>query len=116
MLVLAGENMFNPSLYGFVQFNLGKAPLYKWSIKVNYRYNTTEKNELFNTYRYEPRTLSIQKKEHRRLFNLSYNYKTQEMLIKYTFDAFKDDPLILRKKQDILKLEGRFQKSAKERL
>ena len=104
---------------------LGKKKGYKWALESTFRYThpEPENQKIYNLSHYEMETLSIKKKEHRRSISVGVrrvyiknNERAYEYLIKYTLDAFPDDPLELSKDKDRWKLQGRFNKKSIERL
>lgn len=98
-----------------LDFKLGRNPNYAWHIRTLYRYDTSNQTGVFEKRRYEMQSFNITKKEHKRELNIEYVFKTNELKIMYTFNAFPDDPLKLRKRDEVWKVEGRFSQQSEER-
>ncbi|RAP28731.1 hypothetical protein DID78_04660 [Candidatus Marinamargulisbacteria bacterium SCGC AG-343-D04] len=94
---------------------IGKDPLFAWHINAYYRYKPTLIGEEFQWDSYELSSISITKKEHKREFELGYKKLNNEFFFKYIFTLFPDDPIVLRRKNDIVSFEGRLSKQSEER-
>ena len=69
----------------------------------------------FTRLRPTTKTLSVVKKEHKRQLEIGYNKTTNELLFKYSFNMFPNDPFILRRRDNVVKFEGRLTQSSQER-
>lgn len=98
-----------------VSLNLGKRLEYRWRINLQLDYNLEDQEGKFDVTRYDFSTISIQKKEHKRSIDFSYNMKTKEISFKYMLDIFPSDPLHVRRENGTWRLEGRFGKQAENR-
>ena len=94
---------------------IGKDPLFAWHINANYRYKTKLIGKDFQWDGYELSSISITKKEHKREFELGYKKLNNEFFFKYIFTLFPNDPIVLRRKNDVVTFEGRLSKQSEER-
>ena len=99
------------------KFRLGKLKLYQWHFEGNFIYNTSVQTDRdFNALRYQLQTFKLVKKAHRRTLEIGYNKVTNETTIKYSLNAFPDDPFEITKKENVWEVGGRFNKKSEERL
>ncbi len=98
-----------------IKFPVGSTPDLQWHINGYYQYNPDQIGRSFAWDAYQLQTLSITKKEHKRVLEVGYNKLMNEWFFKYTFTIFPEDPIVLRKRQDILTFEGRLSKQSEER-
>ena len=99
-----------------LSFVLGRKKDYRWELKTTYAYNTTGQPDHYDVSRYDMESINIVKNEHKRKLSIGYRKLAEEFTIVYTFNAFPNDPLELKKQKDVWKVEGRFNEKSKERL
>lgn len=95
------------------EFPLGKNKDFQWKFKGYFKY--IDPNTSFRLNGYQFQTFSIIKDEHERQIEIGYNKTLKELVFKFHFKLFSDDPLIVRKTDNVVKFEGRLNQKSKER-
>ena len=90
-------------------------PDYQWFIESRFKYDVAGIGKTFDPSYYELQEIAISKNEHKRTIEMGYKEPTKEFYFKYVFTIFPQDPIVLRKKQDVWTFEGRFKKQSEER-
>lgn len=113
---LAFEDRLNIKQSTFdLSFPLGKQKDYQWRIKTIFSYAIIPEQYSYHLSNYEMQSLSIVKQEHRRTLEIGYNKTNDELYIKYNFTLFPEDPIILKKRDNVWTFEGRLNQSSVER-
>ena len=92
---------------------MGKNKDFQWKVKGYFKY--IDPNTSFRLNGYQFQTFSIIKDEHERQIEIGYNKTLKELVFKFHFKLFSDDPLIVRKTDNVVKFEGRLNQKSKER-
>ncbi len=95
------------------QFPLGKDPDFKWNVKGYFNY--LNQGEAFRLNSYQFQKFSLVKQEHERQIEIGYDKVKKELFFKFILKMFSNDPLILRKTDNVVKFEGRLNKQSEER-
>ncbi|MBI60658.1 hypothetical protein CL657_05540 [bacterium] len=95
------------------QFPLGKDPDFKWNVTGYFNY--LNQGEAFRLNSYQFQKFSLVKQEHERQIEIGYDKVKKELFFKFILKMFSNDPLILRKTDNVVKFEGRLNKQSEER-
>ena len=102
--------------YIVIKTTLGRKKDSQWELEAYYQYKTPNQPKYLDLSRYQIQTLSIIKNEHKRRLEIGYKKLINEITITYRFNAFANEPLKIKKINDLWKVEGRFNEKATERL
>ena len=115
----AFQDMFDIKSSSFnLNFPLGKLKAYRWNFRTTFTYMASKQPANDNKYvldYYELQTLSIVKKEHNRTLEIGYKKTNDELFIKYNFTLFPEDPIVIKKRNNIWTFEGRLKQASVER-
>ena len=115
----AFQDMFDIKSSSFdFSFPLGKLNDYKWSFKTTFTYMASKQpadDNKYNINYYEMQSISIVKQEHKRTLEVGYKKANDELFIKYNFTLFPEDPIVIKKQDDIWTFEGRLKQASVER-
>ncbi len=90
-------------------------PNYQWVLGLTYVYNTDNQTGTFELGRYQMQTFTLTKKDHCQTFALGYNKISEEIMFRYTINAFPQDFLEIKQSNQGFRFGGALNSTTEER-